>query len=149
MNIPYPRKTAALVIVGLSSLQFAPPAFADETKNADEMAARADANGDGNIEWSEIVTFRTKTFDRLDRNGDDVINAQDTPPLPFRGRFNKALDKLQTDFDADGDQEITRAEMMDAPAPLFEAGDVNGDGILTAEEMAALRTSAAAKTASN
>lgn len=110
-----------------------------QTADRDEMVARADANGDGDISWSEITTLRIDSFNRLDRNSDGVVNADDSPVRPFAGRFNQALERLQADFDADRNGEITKDEMLNAPAPMFEQGDVDDDGVLTAEEMAALR----------
>ena len=105
------------------------------------LIARADSNGDGDISWEEVTALRSESFDRLDRNEDGVISGDDSPARPFAARFNEALERLQADFDADRDGQITKDEMMDAPAPAFENGDANGDGILTAEEMATLRAS--------
>ena len=107
--------------------------------NQSEMIARADADGDGDITWDEVTALRVKTFDRLDRNNDGVVNANDRPPRRFAARFNDALEKLQKDFDSDRDGEITEEEMLNAPAPMFAQGDANDDGVLTSEEMAALR----------
>ena len=109
------------------------------------MTARADANGDGDITWEEMTALRAQTFARLDRNGDGVVNSGDSPPPPFSGRFNDALQTLQADFDANGDGEIVQSELLEAPAPMFEAGDSNRDSVLSAEEISALRGGRAAE----
>ena len=112
--------------------------------DSEAMTARADANGDGDITWEEMTALRAQTFARLDRNGDGVVNSSDSPPSPFSGRFSNALHTLQADFDADGDGEIVEAELTGAPSPLFEAGDTDGDNVLSADEILALREASAA-----
>lgn len=127
---------ASLIAVSLCASQAIAQAGSKQ-----EMIARADTNGDGDISWAEVSELRLETFNRVDRNGDGVVNSEDSPPRAFAGRFNEAMDTLRADFDTDRDGEITQEEMLNAPAPMFETGDVNQDGILTAEEMADLRAS--------
>ena len=57
---------------------------------------------------------------------------------PGRSRFQNAFNEIKASSDTDGDGRITKTEMLDAPAPLFTVGDTNEDGILSAEEIAAL-----------
>lgn len=111
-----------------------------QERSPEAMIAKADSNGDGNIEWTEVTTLRSQTFQRMDRNGDGIVNSKDAPER-MAGRFNTALSKLQADYDVDRDGEITEAEMLEAPSPFFDAGDADGDGVLTADEMTALRAS--------
>ena len=127
--------SAFLAVAGLATM----PALA-QPANMQEMFEKADANGDGDIAWSEIEALRLESFERADRNGDGIINTGDRPPRAFAGRFDQALERLQSDFDGDRDGQITEEEMLNAPAPMFEQGDVNGDKLLTAEEMAAIRS---------
>lgn len=104
--------------------------------------AEADANGDGNIEWQEMLDMRADIFERLDRNGDGVADSSDSPRFgPAKSKFSEALGKLK-DADANADGQITQAEMMDAPSPPFEAGDTDGDKVLSAEELSVLRDKA-------
>ena len=110
-----------------------------QSPDADELISRADLNGDGDISWEEVLDMRANSFERLDRNSDGVVSKDDSPARPFAARFNEALERLQADFDTDRDGEITKEEMMSAPAPLFEQGDIDGDDVLTADEMAAVR----------
>ena len=136
----------------MKSLRFAHPAlfglaasaavfFASGNASAQsiERLAKADANGDGQIEWQEMLDLREETFGRLDRNGDGFADSKDAPRIgPAKSRFNDALGKLQN-ADANGDGRISKQEMLDAPAPLFEQGDINGDKVLSGDEIAALR----------
>ena len=101
--------------------------------------AEADANRDGNITWQEMVDMRAGIFERLDRNGDGFADSNDSPGIgPGKKRFNEALSKVQN-ADADGDGRISKSEMLDAPAPLFEKGDTDRDKVLSAAELSALR----------
>lgn len=133
---PYERITAFAFALVAASL-IAEAADAQTTDRAD-LIARADTNQDGDIAWSEVTALRSDTFGRLDRNADGVLNSDDTPPRVFAARFNEAMEQIKSDFDQDRDGEVTKDEMLNAPAPMFEAGDVDKDGVLTAEEMAVL-----------
>jgi hypothetical protein len=107
-----------------------------------ERLAEADANGDGNITWQEMLDMRSSIFGRLDRNGNGVVDRNDSPGFgPGKSRFDQAFDSLK-DADANGDGRITRSEMLNAPAPMFEKGDTNGNRVLSASELAALREQA-------
>ncbi|MEL7218631.1 MAG: hypothetical protein AAGK01_09395 [Pseudomonadota bacterium] len=134
------QKLGLAVSIGLASTCLAAMPAAAQASNMQEMVEKADANGDGDISWSEIEAARLEVFQRVDRNGDGVVNTADRPPRAFAGRFDQALERLQTDFDSDRDGQITEAEMLAAPAPIFEQGDTDENGILTADEMAALNT---------
>ncbi|GGD11353.1 hypothetical protein GCM10011342_20190 [Aquisalinus flavus] len=107
-----------------------------------ERLAEADANGDGNISWQEMLDMRAATFDRLDRNGDGFIDSADRPRIKAaQAKFDEAFASLE-DADVNGDGRISKSEMLDAPAPMFEKGDIDGDKVLTAEELSALREQA-------
>ncbi|MEL6857841.1 MAG: hypothetical protein AAFO74_05610 [Pseudomonadota bacterium] len=134
------QKLGLAVSIGLASTCLAAMPAAAQASNMQEMVEKADANGDGDISWSEIEAARLEVFQRVDRNGDGVVNTADRPPRAFAGRFDQALERLQADFDSDRDGQITEAEMLAAPAPIFEQGDTDENGILTADEMAALNT---------
>ena len=107
-----------------------------------DRLAEADANGDGNIAWQEMLDMRTGIFERLDRNGDGFADNNDSPRMgPGKQRFEEAFSKIEN-LDANGDGRVSQSEMMNAPSPLFEEGDTNGDKILSAEELAVLREQA-------
>ncbi|MEL6831086.1 MAG: signal transduction protein, partial [Pseudomonadota bacterium] len=104
-----------------------------------EGLARADANGDGSIEWQEVLDMRSSGFERMDRNSDGLVNETDRPRFgPGKNRFQEAFDQLASTADTDNDGSITKSEMMDAPAPLFESADSNADGVLAPDELSAL-----------
>jgi hypothetical protein len=122
-----------------AALALSTPATAQDARRL----AEADANGDGNIEWQELINMRAAVFARLDRNGDGYADGRDSPRVgPLKSRFDEAFRSVK-DADANGDRRISKSEMLNAPAPLFTNGDTNGDQVLSAEEMAALRASAA------
>lgn len=114
-----------------------------QSADPEELISRADTNGDGNISWSEVTALRLDGFNRADRNNDGVVNSDDSPPRFLAARFNEAFEQLQANFDGDRDGEITQEEMLNAPAPMFEKGDVDEDGVLRADEIAALRATRA------
>ena len=132
------RLFAVLVAGAAAMTMIAVPASAQGV-DPEDMMTRADANRDGDISRDELIALRTDSFERLDRNGDGVISADDAPGRPFVARFNAAFERVQSNFDVDRDGQVTRGEMLDAPAPVFEQGDVDGDDVVTAEEIATLR----------
>jgi len=106
-----------------------------------ERLTQADADGDGNISWEEVVDMRMSAFERLDRNDDGFVDTDDSPRFgPAKARFEEALGELVAS-DADADGRVSETEMLEAPAPMFTSGDANEDGILSAEEITALRES--------
>ncbi|MEL7042953.1 MAG: signal transduction protein [Pseudomonadota bacterium] len=108
-----------------------------------DRLSRADANGDGAIEWQEVLAMRETMFGRLDRNGDGFADMDDRPGFgPATSRFDAALKNLMTAADADGDGRISKTEMVEAPAPAFTSGDTDENGILSADEIAALSAEA-------
>lgn len=104
---------------------------------------QADANGDGSIEWQEVLDMRATMFSRLDRNDDEVVDTNDSPRFgPGKSRFQEAFGNIQSTADADQDGQITKSEMLDAPAPLFESADTDADGTLSPDELTAVQASA-------
>jgi hypothetical protein len=141
-------KTAAPVGVAVL-LSFAcmlnPPVAAAQARDPVQLISEADANGDGAVSWAEVISMRTRTFTRLDRNKDGSISAADRPRGAFGARFDQAFANVKSQFDANGDNQVSRSEMVDAPSPVFDRGDTNSDRILSAEELAALRSAAPKK----
>lgn len=119
-----------------------PPVAAAQARDPVQLIGEADANGDGAVSWAEVIAMRTQTFARLDRNEDRSISAADRPRGPFGARFDQAFASVKSQFDANGDNRVSRPEMVDAPSPVFDRGDTNGDRTLNAEELAALRSAA-------
>jgi len=131
-------RPALAAVAALAVLPLAvSPAHAQSADDLQQLLKQADANRDGDLTWTEVVELRTKSFGRMDRNGDGYIDKSDRPSI-FGGRFDSAMAKVAR-FDANGDGRISSQEMIEAEAPVFTKGDTNGDQVLTAEEIQALR----------
>ncbi|WMJ71139.1 EF-hand domain-containing protein [Stenotrophomonas sp. 24(2023)] len=78
---------------------------------------RMDADGDGRISQAEYVQWMLYAFDRMDRNGDGVLTADELP-----GGKGRA---------------ISRAHQQQVLVARFHTQDANGDGYLDARELAA------------
>ena len=123
------------ILVGAAMVVFVGAASAQSVDRLKE----ADANGDGSVTWQEMMDMRASLFARLDRNGNGVIESSDSPAFgPGKSRFDQAFNSLR-EADANRDGRITRSEMLNAPAPLFENGDTDGNRVLSPSELAALR----------
>lgn len=129
---------AAVLALTVCGLAAAPASAQSPGSDAEKRLAQADANGDGNITLEEVAASRTAMFIRLDRNEDGIVDAADRPRGFGGRRFDDALTRVLAQFDANGDDRLTLTEMVDAPMPMFTAGDTDNDGVLTAEERAAL-----------
>jgi Ca2+-binding EF-hand superfamily protein len=112
------------------------PAWSQSNQDrASEVLARADLNRDGQVTRSELKSSRAKTFERLDRNKDQLINTKDRPAPPFTKRFDDAVARLLPEFDANRDGNVSRKEFVDGPTTGFDAADLNKDGVLSAAEI--------------
>ena len=96
---------------------------------------------DDAISWSEITMLREQVFERMDRNGDGVLSDQDQIAHSTGVQFGSALDNLRSHFDENGDREVSKQELIEAPSAAFSFGDSNGDGFLSESEMGAMRFS--------
>jgi len=117
--------TAGLMLAGVA---FAAPG-ADKTSDA---FARADLDRDGFITRAEFGVGRLAAFSQLDPDNDGSVTRAEIGPSrrPRPGAPNWAS------FDADQNGVITRAEVLAAPAPMFDRFDRNRDGQLSREEVA-------------
>jgi Ca2+-binding EF-hand superfamily protein len=89
-------------------------------------------------------------FDRMDENGDGVLEADEIESLPARmgpgaGRGGRGGRGMRGDpiarlrsFDANGDGRITREEIPDQAGGMFDRVDANGDDVITADELDAM-----------
>lgn len=78
---------------------------------------RMDSDGDGRVSEGEYVHWMLYAFDRMDRNGDGVLTADELPG--GRGR------------------PITREQQRQALIQRFHKQDANRDGYLDARELSA------------
>lgn len=99
----------------------APAAHAQAGQAAVDTTAgylqRMDADGDGRISQAEYVQWMLYAFDRMDRNGDGVLTADELPG--GKGR------------------PISREQQQQVLVARFHKQDANGDGYLDARELAA------------
>lgn len=119
-----------------AAVAFAAPA------SAQGMRA-ADANGDGAITRAEAVAAREAAFTAMDANGDGYVTAAERAAMSegrgARRGGGQRMEAARAEMDADGDGRLSRAEFMNAPMPLFDRADTNGDDVLSAEELSAAR----------
>ncbi|UNK42909.1 EF-hand domain-containing protein [Luteimonas sp. S4-F44] len=111
---PGPR-VAPLGIV-LACGAFATTAGAQVARTA-EYLQRMDTDGDGRVSLAEYQAWMGYAFDRMDRNDDGVLSADELPGGQGRP--------------------ITRAEHLARLAATFNRQDRNRDGYLDARELAA------------
>jgi len=129
-------RAGALSIVGSLAL-FSLPGSA--SAQSAEQLAKADSNGDGSVSKQELLDMRAANFGRLDRNGDGFVDSKDSPGFgPPKKKFEGAFAQLKA-ADANGDGQISKQEMVGAPTPRFDAADKDKNGVLSSEEIAAVR----------
>lgn len=121
------------------ALFLAAPVSAQSSGQMQQLLARADTNGDGEITRTEFDRVRFQMFARLDFNGDGYVDSTDRPRM-FGDRFDQAY-RMLSSLDTNGDRRIARSELANGEAPAFVAGDTNRDNVLSRTEIAALRPS--------
>lgn len=102
----------ALLVAGLWS----PPAAAQMRASSDYLR-RMDGSGDGRVSLVEYQAWMGYAFERMDRNGDEVLSASELPG----GRGTP----------------VSLAAHREALAAAFRRQDANRDGMLDARELAA------------
>lgn len=93
---------------------------------------RMDANNDGMISREEWQG-NPKAFDRLDKNKDGVISREE---IAVRGGSQR-MGRIRQ-LDQNNDKQISRDEWKGS-AETFNRLDINSDGVITKEELRALR----------
>jgi len=128
MSRRFPTTVLASLIAALA---LAPTAAVAADGRLVRMFRAADADGDGRVTRAEFLAARAAGFDRLDRDGDGVVD---------RGGFTgRLVARRIAAMDADGDGAVTRAEFEAAPTPAFDRADRDGDGAVDAAELDRMR----------
>ena len=105
-------KTIAFFCLLIASL----PAIA-QVQDTNAYLQRMDGNGDGRVSPDEYLQWMLYAFDKMDRNGDGVLEAAEQPG--GRGK------------------PITREEQRQVILARFARQDANSDGYLSARELMA------------
>jgi Ca2+-binding EF-hand superfamily protein len=96
----------------------------------------ADANGDGKVTRQEFSQHRAASFQKLDRNGDGVIDLRDSPRIRIaQSKFDAAFAQAAQFYDSNFDQRITRYEWDNPKQNVFALVDRDGDGVIVLSEL--------------
>lgn len=100
----------------LMGVLLAAPVMA-QVQDTNQYLQRMDADGDGRVSPDEYLQWMLYAFDRMDRNGNGVLEADEQPG--GRGK------------------PILREEQRQVILARFARQDANGDGYLSARELMA------------
>lgn len=110
------------------------------TNNVDQFTTQLDLNGDGQITQDEVQALRSEFFDSVDTNADGFLTneelqaAKGTPAIPLLGNKKFGCEANFNRLDNNQDGLISKAEFVNN-VPLFDKFDLDGDGIISAEEL--------------
>jgi hypothetical protein len=91
----------------------------------------ADLNHDGTITGDEFKHYRAALFDKLDRNKDGFLTAEERPNAGGGQGGGHMLER----FDSNKDGKVDRNEFVNGPTPFFDKIDTNHDGALSSAEL--------------
>ena len=100
-----------------------------------------DTDGDGNISQAEYMEYKQqkaqRRFQSMDNNGDGVVSQEEfNNAKHFGKKYGKhGKGKIFSRLDKDGNGEITQGESLTAWTEWFTKIDLNGDKVVTADEV--------------
>lgn len=90
----------------------------------------ADADGDGQVTRAEIESYRAAQVARADTSGDGALSLEEFETV-FRDVTRPGMVDAFQRLDADGDGQITEAEMQARTDRMMARMDPDGDGVLS------------------
>jgi Ca2+-binding EF-hand superfamily protein len=96
--------------------------------------AEGDSNKDGAVTRTEFADYRRAQFPRMDRDGDGYVTQRDIDRIKMFMPREIEPEKFISQFDADKDKRMSREELANGPAPLFDFADTDRDGVVSAAE---------------
>lgn len=106
--------------------------------------AAVDADKDGKVTEAELTAWRAAEAGKIDANKDGKLSAEELAAARVAEMTTRATEmatQMVANLDTDGDGLLTAAEMAARPGPamLFDRADADGDGAVTQAELDALR----------
>lgn len=129
-------------------------ANASDVEGARAKLREIDANGDRQLQFSELAAARAKLFDRMDANGNGVLDRAEIDTVRKAAKAQHAsapaalfdpatIAERMTLIDRNGDGVIARAEFVAFLPAQIRAADANGDGALSIRELRSLKRATA------
>lgn len=114
-----------------------------QSKLSGSRLERLDADADGVIVRDEVTAARSNLFRKMDLNGDARLDEAEIDELRDRimdraMMLQARLGRQWRQMDRDGDDALSHDEFSTS-ALLFDIGDRNGDGRLSASEFLVIR----------
>lgn len=128
-----------LVLAALAAAPLSPASAQSVDTRALSRVSAADSNHDKMVTRQEFVTYRAGQFQRLDRNHDGVLSPADVPRLAGRSPMGMDMESMMTQFDANRDGVVNRAEFVNGPTPAFDLCDADHNQVVTLAEIDAAR----------
>lgn len=125
-------RRAPLILLSLALLTPAHAQMPAGTGNQAAMLMRADSDGDGVVTLDELRSMRENIFSRMDRNNDGVLSEDDR--RRSRSGNEERRQALMQAFDLDGDGILSADEFINGPTSFFTMADANRDGAVDRAE---------------
>lgn len=156
----YQNVLTALALAAVTGVSFSSAALADRGPKGDmqgmEMGmggpgmgprfdfAAVDADKDGKVTEAELTASRAAEAGKIDANKDGKLSAEELTAARVAEMTTRATEmatRMVAELDTDGDGLLTAAEMAARPGParMFEHADADGDGAVTQAELDAMR----------